>query len=98
MPSSEEPGTTIHVEANPNLAIPDNDPNGVANVLNVMEEATVARMTVSLNIQHSYIGDLNVSLIAPDGKTAILSDRQGASARTWSGPIAARIRRLWRHS
>jgi extracellular elastinolytic metalloproteinase len=81
VPSSEEPGTTIHVEANPNLAIPDNDPSGVTSVLNISEEATVARLTVSLNIQHSYTGDLIVSLIAPDGKTAILSDRQGASAK-----------------
>jgi extracellular elastinolytic metalloproteinase len=80
VPPTDEPGT-IHVEANPNLAIPDDDPNGVTSVLNVAEEATVARLTVSLNIQHSYIGDLNVSLIAPDGKTATLSDRQGASAK-----------------
>ena len=81
IPTPVEPGTTIHVEANPNLAIPDNNLNGVSSVLIVTETATVARLAVTLNIQHSYIGDLKVSLTTPDGKIAILSDRQGASTK-----------------
>ncbi len=80
-PTHEEPGTTIHAEANPNLAIPDNDPNGITSVLNIGEMATVARIAVTLNIQHSYIGDLKVSLTTPGGKVAIISDRRGSSTK-----------------
>jgi extracellular elastinolytic metalloproteinase len=81
IPSTGEPGATIHVEANPNLAIPDNNLNGVTSVLNVAETASVARLAVTLKIQHNYIGDLNVRLTTPAGKIAILSDREGASTR-----------------
>jgi PKD repeat protein len=35
---------------------------------------------VAVNIVHTYIGDLKVSLIAPDGSTYVLHDRTGNSA------------------
>ena len=78
-PGGEE-GPKVHVEVDPNLAIPDDDLTGVTSVLNVAEAATVARLAVSLKIEHPYIGDLKVSLTTPDGKTAVLQDREGASA------------------
>ncbi|WP_109508084.1 trypsin-like serine protease [Nocardioides speluncae] len=36
--------------------------------------------TVAVNIQHTYIGDLIVSLVAPDGSTYTLHNRSGGSA------------------
>ena len=79
VPTNGGPEPNLHVEANPNLPIPDNDQAGITSMLNVADTAIIARLTVSLNIEHSYIGDLQVILTAPDGKTAILSDREGAS-------------------
>ena len=35
---------------------------------------------VAVNIVHTYIGDLKVSLIAPDGSTYVLHNRTGNSA------------------
>jgi len=79
VPTPGDAGPKVHVEANPNLAIPDNDPAGVSSVLNISETATIARLMVSLNIEHPYIGDLQVILTTPEGKTATLSNRDGAS-------------------
>ncbi len=88
VPTTQEPGQTLHVEASPNLAIPDNNQAGVSNVLNIADTATIARLAVSLNIEHTYIGDLQVILTTPEGKTATLSNREGASThdleRTYS--------------
>ena len=79
VPTNGGPETNIHVEANPNLPIPDNDQAGITSVLNIADTAVIARLAVSLNIEHTYIGDLQVILTTPDGKTATLSDREGAS-------------------
>jgi choice-of-anchor B domain-containing protein len=39
-----------------------------------------ATATVPVNIQHTYIGDLKVDLVAPDGSVYILHNRSGGSA------------------
>ena len=39
-----------------------------------------ASSTVAVNIVHTYIGDLAVSLIAPDGSAYVLHNRTGGSA------------------
>ena len=40
----------------------------------------LATATVAVNIVHTYIGDLVVSLVAPDGSTYVLHNRSGGSA------------------
>lgn len=88
VPTDVPQGQTLHVDADPNLAVPDNDPEGISSVLNVADTATIARVAVSMKIEHTYIGDLQVILTTPDGKTATLSNREGASThnldRTYS--------------
>ena len=39
-----------------------------------------ASSSVAVNIQHTYIGDLVVSLVAPDGSSYVLHNRSGGSA------------------
>jgi aminopeptidase S len=39
-----------------------------------------ATATVEVHIVHTYIGDLIVTLVAPDGSTHVLHDRTGGSA------------------
>jgi subtilisin-like proprotein convertase family protein len=77
-PEPEEPDVTV--EVTPNLAIPDNRAAGVSNVLTVTQAGGIARLAVSVDIEHSYIGDLQVSLISPAGSTVVLHDRSGGSA------------------
>ncbi len=66
--------------AAPGLAIPDNNTTGVTSTINVAATGTVADLRVRVSITHTYIGDLEVSLIAPDGTTVLLHNRTGGSA------------------
>jgi subtilisin-like proprotein convertase family protein len=47
--------------------------------LTVTEVGRIAALTLSLNIEHSYIGDLRVALTSPSGSQVLLHDRSGAS-------------------
>jgi extracellular elastinolytic metalloproteinase len=71
-------GETVTVEASPNLAIPDNQVDGITSVLSVSQTGQLLRLTVAVDIAHTYIGDLQVSLIAPSGKTVLLHNRTGS--------------------
>ncbi len=64
----------------PNLAIPDNNATGVTSTMNYAQTGTVAGVKVRVNITHTYKGDLEVSLIAPDGTSVLLHNRTGGSA------------------
>lgn len=62
------------------LAIPDYPAPGVSSTITVPAIANVVSITVSLNIQHTYRGDLQVKLTSPGGTVFMLSDRAGGSA------------------
>lgn len=53
-------------------AIPDNDPNGLIDVVQVTRDLTVKAISVSVNIKHPYSGDISVELTGPDGKKKTL--------------------------
>lgn len=74
-PPAPQP-SDIHGESRPGLAIPDNDPAGVADTISVAQAGAVGQIRVAVDIAHSYIGDLQVALLAPSGATAVLHDRE----------------------
>ena len=76
-----EPVEIVSAEAatEPNRVIPDNDPRGISSIINLADGLTIDRLTVDLNIKHSYRGDLVVSL-EHDGVIEVLHDRTGGSA------------------
>jgi Zn-dependent metalloprotease len=61
-------------------AIPDNNATGITSVLPVTGNGAVGSLSLSLNITHRFRGDLVVTLIAPDGTSFIVRNRQGGSA------------------
>ncbi len=63
--------------------IPDNDAQGVSQAIQLAGAgaATVAGVTVTVDITHSYRGDLRVELVAPSGATVRLHDRAGGSKK-----------------
>lgn len=61
--------------------IPDNTPAGASSTITVDGEGVVSEVAVELFIEHSYIGDLQVDLVSPDGRTVTLHSREGGSAR-----------------
>ena len=70
----------VNLEVSPNLPIPDNNPTGIASSIQVSDAGTIDAIAVSVDIPHTYIGDLRVTLAAPDGATIELHDGTGGSA------------------
>jgi subtilisin-like proprotein convertase family protein len=59
------------------LPIPDNDPTGVSIDLPVQEVGDIADVGVHVRLSHSYVGDLEISLVHPDGTAVIVHNRAG---------------------
>jgi len=57
--------------------IPDNDSTGIISTTTVDEQGYVDEIEIDLDITHTYIGDLRVSLLSPSGKQILLHDQQG---------------------
>ncbi len=60
--------------------IPDNTPNGAASRIQVGSSGPISRLLVSVDIHHTYRGDLVVTLIAPSGESFLLHNGEGGSA------------------
>lgn len=60
-------------------AIPDNNPSGVSSNISVPPNETVDRLQVEVKIDHTYIGDLVLTLYGPGGFAKVLQNRVGGS-------------------
>ena len=63
--------------ANLNLTIPDNDPNGVDNILNIATTGTITDINISVDISHTWVGDLIVGVTSPATTSVDVIDRPG---------------------
>jgi M6 family metalloprotease-like protein len=70
---------SVHGEASPNLTIPDADPIGVSSLVALAGSGSIRRIKASIEIQHTYIGDLRVELVSPSGRRAVLHAQLGGS-------------------
>lgn len=64
----------------PGGAIPDNNTTGLSSTVQVDADGTVESLDVTVDITHTYRGDLEVTLRAPDGRVEVLHARTGGSA------------------
>jgi subtilisin-like proprotein convertase family protein len=60
-------------------SIPDNNTDGIKDEIICDKNFMIRSIKVHIDIQHTYIGDLCVSLISPSGKIVKLHDREGGS-------------------
>ena len=69
------------------IAIPDNNPVGITNSITVNATGSVSHVSVSLRINHTYEGDLQMYVIHPDGTMVELkaADPAGTGANFGSG-------------
>ncbi|HUJ71596.1 MAG TPA: proprotein convertase P-domain-containing protein [Verrucomicrobiae bacterium] len=79
--------TNSYSSGGESVAIPDNTPVGITNSINVTATGAVSHVTVSLRINHTYEGDLQMYLIHPDGTMVELkaADPAGSGANFGSG-------------
>ena len=73
-------GAIIEVQETPGTMIPDSNPSGIERTLTITESGQVKEVSVSVDITHTYIGDLLVSLVSPSGTNVVLHQRTGGSA------------------
>ena len=59
-----------------NTDIPDNDPDGISATINITDNIKIEDITINLNIQHPYIGDIQIILEAPTGEKIILVEHR----------------------
>lgn len=59
------------------LAILDNNTSGISSSLKVTSAPSGRKVLISVNLTHTYIGDLVVKVVASDGKTVTLHSRSG---------------------
>jgi subtilisin family serine protease len=70
---------TVDVTLTPNVSIPDaGEP--ITSSMDVVQSGQVQELRVQLEIRHSYVGDLRVDLVAPDGASVVLHNQEGGSA------------------
>lgn len=69
---------TISLNARPDLLIPDNKPEGIFHALSVPDKGVIKYVNVTIDISHTYIGDLQVELQTPSGRKIMLHDRDGS--------------------
>ena len=77
----------MDIEQETNLNIPDVG-DIVVGTIDVEEPGTITELRVGVDISHTFIGDLRVDLIAPDGTAVVVHNNTGGSAhdlvRTYS--------------
>ena len=76
----EGTGTGQSFETTTNVSIPDNSSTGAVSPLNVSRTGNSGTVNVEVEIVHTYIGDLIVDLVAPDGSQFNLHRRAGGTA------------------
>ncbi|MCF6188181.1 MAG: M6 family metalloprotease domain-containing protein [Desulfobulbaceae bacterium] len=76
----QKSSSTVTESARPNMVIPDADPQGIVSGIQVQQNQTLKNITVAVNIEHTYIGDLRVDLVSPGGQVVRLHDQTGGSA------------------
>jgi subtilisin-like proprotein convertase family protein len=64
---------------NPEITIPDNDSKGIVRELNVNGCGSLNKIELTVDISHTWIEDLVVTLESPDNHEVTLHDREGGS-------------------
>ena len=71
----------------PPISIPDNNPAGAEQVIVITDDEPIVDLNVQVFITHTFTGDLELSLIGPDGTEVMLSENHGGSGNNFTGTI-----------
>lgn len=77
---SGQQSDAVEVSEAPGVSIPDNSQTGIERLLSTASDGSVRDIAVSVDITHTYIGDLSISLIAPNGARVVLHGRSGGDS------------------
>jgi subtilisin-like proprotein convertase family protein len=77
------PSRQIQLSNAASFTIPDNNPQGITSPIQVAETGSVRTIQINLELEHSFLGDLEISLIAPSKRTILLQARTLGRRTTW---------------
>jgi len=63
----------------PFIAIPENNPTGISDVMTIANSIGVTNVEVFLSVAHTFVGDLIITLEAPNGQVRTLTNRNGST-------------------
>ncbi|MGF1555100.1 reprolysin-like metallopeptidase [Paucihalobacter sp.] len=69
------------------LGIPDNNATGINSIINIPTTSLITDVNVSINITHTFVGDLILKLISPTGTEVILSDGNGGNGDNYTNTV-----------
>ena len=78
-PTGPGGGSTVFASTDTPIAIPDNNATGITSVLTVAGSGVISDIMVSVDITHTYIGDLIVELTSPGSTPVRLHNRSGGT-------------------
>lgn len=88
----------LQLQNTDSLPIPDNNPTGAISSIQVSEAVTVRSIQVVVELEHSFLGDVEVSLISPSNQTLLLQGRTLGRRTSFKGtyslqttPLLARV-------
>ncbi|MBI5534462.1 MAG: proprotein convertase P-domain-containing protein [Deltaproteobacteria bacterium] len=84
---SEAPVNAKHYESTAAVSVPDNTPAGVTSTINVPDTLKIGTLMINLDITHTYVGDLKLSL-THGGVTQVIRDQVGGSQKDIMGAFA----------
>ena len=68
--------TNVNVSSNPDIDIPDNDPAGISDTINIPDDVIIEFVEVNFwAADHTFWGDLEVTLTSPKGTESVLSEQ-----------------------
>lgn len=80
-------GSFVGSSSDTPISIPDNNSAGITSTIHVPAGIVANKVIIDILITHTYRGDLIVTLTAPNGQEAIITNRQGGSADNVSGSM-----------
>ena len=73
LPKSE----IVRIDSDETLQIPDNNRTGIKSTIDITKQGVIQEIRISVDITHTYIGDLKVELFTPWQERIILHNHSG---------------------
>lgn len=84
------PSRQVQFQNTTSLPIPDNNPAGAVSVIQVSETAPIRRIEAIVELEHRFLGDIEIHLIAPTHQTFLLQGRTLGRRTTYRGIYSLR--------
>lgn len=82
-------GQVLWVQSSTDVPRPIRDRSTITSALEIAPSGTVRRVALSLDISHTFVGDIDISLTSPAGATIDVSSDNGGSGDDYRGTIFA---------